>query len=39
MQRGGAANPQPLGGELPMVRERAAILAIDLLRKTLLGAA
>ncbi|MBI4536706.1 MAG: CinA family nicotinamide mononucleotide deamidase-related protein [candidate division NC10 bacterium] len=34
---GPVANAQPLGGELPMVRERAAILAIDLLRKTLLG--
>lgn len=31
-------NVQPLGGELPMVRERAVILAIDLLRKTLLTA-
>jgi nicotinamide-nucleotide amidase len=39
MARGGVANPQPLGGELPMIRERATILAIDLLRKTLLGAA
>ena len=34
---GPVANAQPLGGELPMVRERAAILAIDLLRKTLLA--
>ncbi len=33
---GPVANVQPLGGELPMVRERATILAIDLLRKTLL---
>jgi nicotinamide mononucleotide (NMN) deamidase PncC len=31
-------NVQPLGGELPMVRERATILAIDLLRKSLLAA-
>jgi nicotinamide-nucleotide amidase len=31
-------NVQPLGGELPMVRERATILAIDLLRKSLLVA-
>jgi len=30
-------NVQPLGGELPMVRERATILAIDLLRKSLLA--
>ncbi len=31
-------NVQPLGGELPMIRERATILAIDLLRKSLLAA-
>jgi len=30
---GPVANAQPLGGELPMLRERATILAIDLLRK------
>jgi len=35
--RGSVPNTQVLGGELPMVRERAAILAIDLLRKTLLA--
>jgi nicotinamide mononucleotide (NMN) deamidase PncC len=35
--RGSVPNTQILGGELPMVRERATILAIDLLRKTLLA--
>ena len=35
--RGSVPNTQVLGGELPMVRERAAILAIDLLRKTVLA--
>jgi nicotinamide-nucleotide amidase len=35
--RGSVPNTQVLGGELPMVRERATILAIDLLRKTLLA--
>ena len=34
---GPISNVQPLGGELPMVRERATILAIDLLRKTLVA--
>jgi nicotinamide-nucleotide amidase len=34
---GPISNVQPLGGELPMVRERASILAIDLLRKSLLA--
>ena len=32
---GSIPNVQPLGGELPMVRERATILAIDFLRKFL----
>jgi nicotinamide-nucleotide amidase len=36
--KGSVPNTQILGGELPMVRERATILAIDLLRKTLLAA-
>lgn len=35
--RGSVPNTQVLGGELPMVRERATILAIDLLRKRLLA--
>jgi nicotinamide-nucleotide amidase len=35
--RGSVPNTQVLGGELPMVRERATILALDLLRKTLLA--
>jgi hypothetical protein len=35
--RGSVPNTQVLGGELPMVRERATILAIDMLRKTLLA--
>ena len=34
---GPAGNIQPIGGELSMLRERATILAIDLLRKTLLA--
>jgi nicotinamide-nucleotide amidase len=34
---GALPNMQTIGGELPMVRERATILAIDLLRKTLLA--
>jgi len=37
MAGGPIGNIQPLGGELPMLRERATILAIDLLRKTLLA--
>jgi len=35
---GSVPNVQSLGGELPMIRERATILAIDLLRKSLLAA-
>jgi nicotinamide-nucleotide amidase len=35
---GALPNVQTIGGELPMVRERATILAIDLLRKSLLAA-
>jgi nicotinamide-nucleotide amidase len=36
--KGSIRNVQPLGGELPMLRERATILAIDVLRKSLLAA-